>query len=59
MTHRHSPIQLFAGGVLGIGVGLVFYKIFPKFAMPLQTPSPTIIPSELINEESIEMMTKL
>ena len=59
ITHRHSPIQLFAGSVLGIGVGLVFYKIFPKFAMPLQAHSHTIIPSQLINEESIEMMTKL
>ena len=31
-TKRHSPIQLFVGGVLGIGVGIIFYMVFPKIA---------------------------
>ena len=59
ITQRHSPIQLFAGGVLGIGTGVVFYKIFPSFATALSLQVPLQVPSNLINEESITMMTKL
>jgi membrane-associated phospholipid phosphatase len=29
ITRRHSPIQLFFGGVLGVIIGIVFYKICP------------------------------